>query len=103
LPGPQSAPRLTYITGDITYLAPKNKLASSGNIILREEITPECAIYLPADNPKPSAETAIKKADIIRGEPVPVSKRLILAERLGCEEAVIQKIVELSGAIQGQG
>jgi len=68
-----------------------------------EEITPECAIYLPADNPKPSAETAIKKADIIRGEPVPVSKILIIAERLGCDEAVIQKIVELSGAIQGQG
>ena len=45
-----------------------------------EEITPECAIYLPAENPKPSAEIAMKKADIIRGEAVPASKIAVLAE-----------------------
>jgi len=101
LPGPQTSPRLTYITRDITYLAPKNKLASSGNIILREEITPECAIYLPADSPKPSAEIAMKRADIIRGEPVADSKITVLAKRMGCDETVIRKIVELSSELKG--
>jgi hypothetical protein len=63
-----------------------------------EEITPECAIYLPADNPKPSAEIAMRKADIIRGESVPASTISVLAKRLGCDETVIRRIVELSGA-----
>ena len=66
-----------------------------------EEITPECAIYLPAKNPKPSAEIAMKKADIIRGEPVPVSKISALSKRMECDETVIRKIVELSGALIG--
>jgi len=66
------------------------------------EITPECTIYLPADNPKPSADIAMKKADIIRSEPVPVSKISILAKRMGCDEIVIRKIVELSGALKEQ-
>ena len=66
-----------------------------------EEITPECAIYLPAENPKPSAEIAMKKADIIRGEPVPASKISVLAKRMECDETVIRKIVELSGALKG--
>ncbi|MGD0229723.1 MAG: hypothetical protein ABSC19_05095 [Syntrophorhabdales bacterium] len=66
-----------------------------------EEITPECVIYLPAENPKPSAEIAMKKADIIRGEPVPVSKISVLAKRMECDETVIRKIVELSGALKG--
>ncbi len=65
-----------------------------------EEITPECAIYLPADNAKPSAERAMQKADIIRGEPVPVSAISVLAKRLGCDETVIRRIVELSGALE---
>ncbi|MDD5009058.1 MAG: hypothetical protein PHU49_10285 [Syntrophorhabdaceae bacterium] len=66
-----------------------------------EEITPECVIYLPAEDPKPSAEIAMKKADIIRGEPVPASKISVLARRMECDEAVIRKIVELSGALNG--
>ncbi len=68
-----------------------------------EEIRPECAIYLPADDPKPSAEMAKKKADIIRGEDLSISDMSILAERLGCDEAVIEKIAELSGAHKEQG
>lgn len=64
-----------------------------------DEITPDCAIYLAADNPKPSAATAAKKADIVRGKAVPLSKVHTLATRLGCDEAVIRKIVELSGAL----
>jgi hypothetical protein len=65
-----------------------------------EEITPDCAIYLPADNPKPSAEIAMKKADIIRGEPLPASRISVLAKRMECDEAVIRRIVELAGAEQ---
>ena len=64
-----------------------------------EEITPECTIYLAADDPKPSARLAMDKADIIRGMPVPDSKISLLATRLECEEAIIRKIVELAGAI----
>ncbi|HUJ88847.1 MAG TPA: hypothetical protein VLX12_01520, partial [Syntrophorhabdales bacterium] len=50
-----------------------------------------------ADNSKPSAEIAIKKADIIRGEPVPPSKISALAKRMECDETVIRAIVELIG------
>ncbi len=63
-----------------------------------EEIAPECTIYLPAENPKPSAGLARKKADIIRGEPVPAAMIANLAQRLDCPETIIRKIVELSGA-----
>jgi len=58
-----------------------------------EEITRECAIYLPAENMKPSAETAAKKADTIRVEPVPASTIDVIAEG-----TVIGTIVELSGS-----
>jgi hypothetical protein len=75
-------------------------LIIESNSILKE-ITPECAIYLPAENPKPSAEIALKKADIIRGEPVPSSKIAVLAKRMECDETIIRKIVELSGALEG--
>jgi len=67
------------------------------------EITPECVIYLPAEDPKPSAEIAVKKADIIRGEPVPISKISVLAKRLECDETVVRKIIELSGATADDG
>ena len=75
-------------------------LVIESNRIL-EEITPDCAIYLPADNPKPSAEIAMKKADIVRGKPVPVSTISALVKRMECDETVIRKIVELSGAVKG--
>ncbi len=73
-------------------------LIIESNSIL-DQLTPDCAIYLAADNPKPSAETAAKKADIIRGKAIPRSKIKALAARLECDEAVIRKIVELSGAL----
>ena len=60
-----------------------------------EEITPECAIYLPADDSKPSARIAIEKADIIRGQPVPDSRISVLAERLECDEATIRSMIDL--------
>ena len=64
-----------------------------------EEITPECTIYLPGEKPKPSAEMAMKKADIIRGEALPASKIALLAARLGCDETVIRAIAELSQSL----
>ncbi len=72
-------------------------LVIESNSIL-EEITPDCAIYLTADDAKPSAAIAREKADIIRGAGVPASKVALLAARLGCDESVVRKIVELSGA-----
>ena len=89
-------------TGFSTIAAEHNNarfLIIESNRIL-EEITPECVIYLPADNPKQSAEMARKKADIVRGEPVPDSKIFVLAERMECDERVIRKIVELSGILE---
>jgi len=73
-------------------------LIIESNAIL-DEINPECTIYLPADNPKPSAAAAMKKADIIRGQAVPASKIAALAERMECDEAVIRAIAELSGGL----
>jgi hypothetical protein len=64
-----------------------------------EEITPACAIYLPADNPKPSAPLAAQKADIIRGEALSSSTISLLAKRLECSESIVRKIAELSGAV----
>ncbi len=64
-----------------------------------EEITPECAIHLPAENPKPSAEIAIKKTDIICGEPVPASTIDHFAKSMECDETVVRAIVELSGEL----
>jgi hypothetical protein len=87
-------------TGFSTIAAKHNNacyLIIESNSILNE-LTPECAIYLKAEDPKPSADIAIKKADIIRGEPVPSSKIPDLAKRLECDETVIRKILELSGA-----
>ncbi len=71
-------------------------LIIESNRILKE-ITPDCAIYLPADNEKPSAEIAVEKADIVRGVPVPASKISLLAKNMGCDDAVIRTIIELSG------
>jgi hypothetical protein len=73
-------------------------LIIESNSILKE-ITPECSIYLPGENPKPSAEIAVNKADIIRGESVSSSKITELAERLNCDESVVRKIIELAGAV----
>jgi hypothetical protein len=75
-------------------------LVIESNSVL-EEITPDCAIYLPADDAKPSAAIARRKADIIRGEGVPASEVALLAGRLGCDASVVEKIVKLSGASVG--
>ncbi|MBN2402953.1 MAG: hypothetical protein JXN64_11200 [Spirochaetes bacterium] len=74
-------------------------LVIESNSIL-EEITPDCVIYLQAEDPKPSAEVAVNKADIIRGEPVTDAKISELSERLECDETTVRKIAELSGAVK---
>ena len=48
-------------------------LIIESNSILKE-ITPDCTIYLAADDAKPSAEIAAKKADVIRGRNTPQTK-----------------------------
>ena len=68
-------------------------LVIESNSILKE-ITPHCAIYLPAENPKPSAELARKKADIIRGNPVSSEKINDLASRLGTTSTMVQKLID---------
>ena len=62
-----------------------------------DEITPDCTIYLPAADPKPSAWNAMQKADIVRGEPVSSVAVAALARRLQCDEAIIRRIGELAG------
>jgi hypothetical protein len=64
------------------------------------EITPECVIYLPDDNPKPSAGLAEKKADIIRGKKVQDLKISDIAKRMKCDEKIIRSVVRLSGALE---
>jgi hypothetical protein len=44
----------------------------------------------------------MKKADIIRGEPVAALKMSVLAKRMECNETVIRKIAELSGGIHNR-
>ncbi len=72
-------------------------LIIESNTIL-EEITPEITIYLPSDDPKPTAEIAVKKADIIRGGCVSASKIAILAKKLERNENVIRQIADMAGA-----
>ncbi len=73
-------------------------LVIESNTILKE-ITPDCTIYLSAEDPKPSAEIAVKKADIIRGEPISASTISAIAERLNCDESSMRRIAELAGAL----
>ena len=72
-------------------------LVIESNSILKQ-IVPDCTIYLPADNPKPSAIPAREKADILRGEFLSEEKVLQLEKRLGCGEATIRRIAELANA-----
>ncbi|MDD3641869.1 MAG: hypothetical protein PHQ19_00170 [Candidatus Krumholzibacteria bacterium] len=57
-------------------------LVIESNRIL-EEIRPDLAIFLPADDPKPSAKGARERADYIRGEPLPCEAAEDIARRLG--------------------
>ena len=75
-------------------------LIIESNQILKE-ITPDLAIFLPAEGAKPSAMFAVEKADIVRGQPVSDERVSVLAIRLGCEENVIRTIIELVNGTTG--
>jgi len=87
--------RIAAEHGDADFL-----IIESNRIL--EEITPDCTIYLPAADPKPSARMAEEKADIVRGGNVTPSRISELALRMGCGEERVRKIAELSGALIGE-
>jgi len=62
------------------------------------DFTPDMAVYLAADNPKPSAALARDKADIIRGTPVHAETIGRLASSLGCTPHIVRRIAWLAGA-----
>ncbi len=72
-------------------------LIIESNSIL-EQFTPDCVIYLPADNPKPSAALAEAKADIIRGRMPGPSILSSLAGKLGIEKEVMVQLAVLAVA-----
>lgn len=77
-------------------------LVIESNTILRE-MKPDCAIYLPGGEPKPSAEGASGNADIIRGERVSRSTIARLVRDLGIDEKTVVEIILLAGAVPEGG
>ena len=60
-----------------------------------EEIDPGLVIYLPADDPKPSAALAEEKADLIRGCEMSDELVELVIERLGVDTRTAVEIVRL--------
>jgi hypothetical protein len=58
-----------------------------------EEVEPDLAVYLPADDPKPSAGIAESRADLIRGCEGGEDSVSFVARRLGVNEVTAGKIV----------
>ena len=73
-------------------------LVIESNTILKEMI-PDCVIYLPGENSKPSAAAARESADIIRGEKVDLETAERLMKDLAVCEAVLLDIINASGAL----
>jgi len=69
-------------------------LVIESNRIL-EEIKPDLTVYLPAEDPKPSALIAEKRADLIRGCAGSDKEAVFVAGRLGVEAATAAGIVQL--------
>jgi len=61
-----------------------------------EEIDPDLAIYLPADDPKPSAALAEKRADLIRGCEYRDDMVSLVAGRLVIDAVKAAEIVRLA-------
>lgn len=61
-----------------------------------EEIEPDLAIYLPADDPKPSAELAETRADLIRGCEMNDDMVRLVVDRLGVDTRTAVEIVRLA-------
>ena len=68
-------------------------LVIESNSILKE-IRPDCTVYLPSENPKPSAALAHCKADIIRGEKVSEETVIMLSSRLAVPVEMVREIIE---------
>lgn len=77
-------------------------LIIESNSILKE-IKPECAIYLPGGEPKPSAVVAAEDADIIRGKRVGRGTIARIERDLGIDEKTVMEIVLLAGAVPEGG
>lgn len=71
-------------------------LIIESNAILNE-ITPDLTIYLPAENPKPSAKKAAEVADITRGQLITEEKLLEIATKLDLSIPLVKKIIWFSG------
>ncbi len=72
-------------------------LIVESNSILHE-MEPDLAIYLEGDNPKPSAQYARGRADIVSGRPIDKDAVAALAARLGIPAELMRKIARQAGA-----
>jgi molybdopterin-guanine dinucleotide biosynthesis protein A len=77
--------------GDSSYL-----IIESNSIL--NEVSPDCAIFLDAENPKPSAAMAKKKANLISGKCADAATIKALSGRLGIDVITMRRIAWLSGA-----
>ena len=72
-------------------------LIVESNSVLHE-IEPDLVIYLEGESPKPSAQYARDRADIISGRPVDKDAVAALAARLGVSTELVRKIARQAGA-----
>lgn len=72
-------------------------LIIESNSIL-SQFSPDCAIFLDADRPKPSAAIAKEKANLISGRHADVATIQTLSVRLGIDDKTMRRIAWLSGA-----
>lgn len=73
-------------------------LLIESNSILRE-IQPDLVIYLEGPNPKPSAEHARRRADIVSGRNVSDDDVAVLAARLGITRDLMRTIIRLAQGV----
>ena len=76
----------------------KDWLVIESNQILKE-FQPDCVVYLTGTNPKPSAQMAKEKADIIRDQKIDSAVINTLAEKLGITQEIVYNIAKCSGAL----
>jgi molybdopterin-guanine dinucleotide biosynthesis protein A len=77
--------------GDFQYL-----IIESNSILT--DLSPDCAIFLDADRPKPSAAIAKEKANLISGHGADAATVKALSGRLGIDVITMRRIAWLSGA-----
>lgn len=65
------------------------------------ELTPDLAIYLAAENPKPSAFIAMRKAQVVSGMPIEPAVVDSLAAALDLDHRTVRRICRLAGARPG--